>query len=81
MSWRRVLTCVTHGQRDEDFNGLFFGGIARPVRDTALPDGRGLEASAGLRAMFEESSLQLIADFSSQVEAWNRWGETLAAAT
>jgi hypothetical protein len=59
-----------------------FGQVAvQAARLEALPDGRGLEASAGLRAMFEQSYLQLIADFSSQVEAWNRWGESLAAAT
>ncbi len=47
----------------------------------AEPDGRGLEASAALQAMMEQAYAHVIADFSSQVDEWNRWWESHAAAT
>ena len=51
------------------------------ARLEAEPDGRGLEASAALKAMYEQAYTHVIADFSSQVDEWNRWWESLAAAT
>jgi hypothetical protein len=64
-----------------DYLAVFHQALVQAARFEAEPDGRGLEASAALRAMVEQSYAQLIADFSSQVEARNRWAESLAAAT
>ncbi len=60
---------------------VFDQAMLHVTRLEAEPDGRGLEASAAVKAMYEQAYAHVIADYSSQVDVWNRWAESLAAAT